>query len=533
VKAFKQFLVDIRALIGKDSSFYPSVVMTDWGTEFAGAFKDFCLEKEIKMEKSCPYTAWQNGLVEKSNQSIVNMSKCLMRRSGLDPKFWGFAVDTACHIHNRLSTRSNPGDKSPYELVKKKKPNLSHLKVFGCKAEIFVEKSLREKSYSESGDHSRTGIFLGYDHVSKGGYIFYVPELKTARIVCRRDAHFAPLSTTVGETSLAPSENSNLPKLEAKTTRLEELYDDLDKKTPSSTTTTKSKNSGGKSSKKQDNSGGKEKGGIDLDSIVVATGKKSKVDYINDRVSKVSNLLVRDAIDTTFYHSTLKQDRRYGLSNLGYDIDKGFIRLAPNNVEDDEVEIEIRQGGVVDPDPNIVDRTPPTVVRKKKQTPKRTPPSPSMAARKSNRINPREGRLSDGRSSRLARIAESLDCVIDSDDYFYYSEHNEPTRHLEESVFYSLGFGDEPLDRKEALNRNDWKEWEKAEKVELKGLEDRKTFEYVPIDSVPKGKKIIRCKWVYKRKPDRYKARLVVKGFMQSPFDYGETYAPVCKLNTI
>ena len=49
------------------------------------------------------------------------------------------------------------------------------------------------------------------------------------------------------------------------------------------------------------------------------------------------------------------------------------------------------------------------------------------------------------------------------------------------------------------------------------------------------GKKIIRSKWVYKYKEveARYKCRLVAKGFMQSPFDYGETYAPVCKLATV
>ena len=50
---------------------------------------------------------------------------------------------------------------------------------------------------------------------------------------------------------------------------------------------------------------------------------------------------------------------------------------------------------------------------------------------------------------------------------------------------------------------------------------------------MPKGTKIIKSKWVWKRKPDRYKARCVAKGFMQSPFDYGETYAPVAKFSTI
>ena len=70
------------------------------------------------------------------------------------------------------------------------------------------------------------------------------------------------------------------------------------------------------------------------------------------------------------------------------------------------------------------------------------------------------------------------------------------------------------------------KERERERENQKKRKESRET-------TYAKGKKIIRCKWVYKRKPDRYKARLVVKGFMQSPFDYGETYAPVCKLSTI
>ena len=43
---------------------------------------------------------------------------------------------------------------------------------------------------------------------------------------------------------------------------------------------------------------------------------------------------------------------------------------------------------------------------------------------------------------------------------------------------------------------------------------------------------MIKCKWVCKRKPGRYKARLIATGLMQSPFDYSETYAPVCKLTT-
>ena len=92
-------------------------------------------------------------------------------------------------------------------------------------------------------------------------------------------------------------------------------------------------------------------------------------------------------------------------------------------------------------------------------------------------------------------------------------------------AFYSLGFGDEPLSRKEAMDRNDWDKWHEAEKVEVEALRKAGTFKYVPISEVPKGKKIIRCKWVYKRKPDRYKARLVVGG-------NGRFINKTCLLNT-
>lgn len=65
-------------------------------------------------------------------------------------------------------------------------------------------------------------------------------------------------------------------------------------------------------------------------------------------------------------------------------------------------------------------------------------------------------------------------------------------------------------------------------------------MEYWELAKLPPGRKMVSCKWVFKLKVkadgtfDRYKARLVARGFSQVPrVDYLETFAPVMKLPTL
>ena len=71
----------------------------------------------------------------------------------------------------------------------------------------------------------------------------------------------------------------------------------------------------------------------------------------------------------------------------------------------------------------------------------------------------------------------------------------------------------------------------------MQALEKNETGDMVEL---PKGKKIVGCKWIFtiKYKADetieRYKARLEAKGFTQTySIDYQEIFAPVAKMNTI
>lgn len=79
--------------------------------------------------------------------------------------------------------------------------------------------------------------------------------------------------------------------------------------------------------------------------------------------------------------------------------------------------------------------------------------------------------------------------------------------------------------------------WKQAMETEINALQLNQTWTLVDL---PKGKKIVGCKWVYtiKLRPDTsldwFKARLVAKGYSQTyGMDYTDTFSPVTKFNSV
>ncbi|WVY98367.1 hypothetical protein V8G54_030518 [Vigna mungo] len=119
---------------------------------------------------------------------------------------------------------------------------------------------------------------------------------------------------------------------------------------------------------------------------------------------------------------------------------------------------------------------------------------------------------------------------------------SKPTKRLGEAdlICYALNAAedinrsDEPRSYKEVLDSSDRHLWQGAMEEELEALKKNNTWRLVDL---PKGKKVIGSKWIFKKKEAtpggekaRYKARLVAKGFTQiEGVDYHEIFAPVVK----
>ncbi|KAK2973985.1 hypothetical protein RJ640_020431 [Escallonia rubra] len=118
----------------------------------------------------------KNGVVERKNRSIMNMTQSMLKRKTLPKEFWAKAVDCAVYLSNGCPMR-NVWNQTPQEAWSGFKPSLYHLKVFGSIAYVHVHDQQRKKL----DDKSEKFIFIGYNQQSKG-YKLYNPVDKKIKV---------------------------------------------------------------------------------------------------------------------------------------------------------------------------------------------------------------------------------------------------------------------------------------------------------------------------------------------------------------
>ena len=117
------------------------------------------------------------------------------------------------------------------------------------------------------------------------------------------------------------------------------------------------------------------------------------------------------------------------------------------------------------------------------------------------------------------------------------SRVRQPSSRYSSDEYIMLTDEGEPECYEEVLTHDQKENWLQAMREEMKSLYDNHTYELM---NLPKGKKALKNKWVFKLKTEekssqpRYKARLVVKGFSQKEgVDFSEIFSPVVKMSSI
>ncbi|GKB30297.1 retrovirus-related pol polyprotein from transposon TNT 1-94 [Tanacetum coccineum] len=162
-EAFKKFEIFSKMIQNKLGCSIVSI-RTDHGREFDNEvqFGNYCDLNGISHNFSAPRTPQSNGVVERKNRTLQEMSRTMLNEQSIPQKFWCNAVDTSTYIINKVSIRRILG-KTPYELLRGRKPNLNYFRVFESKCFI-----LNTKDYLTKFDpKSYEGVFLGYSQNSK------------------------------------------------------------------------------------------------------------------------------------------------------------------------------------------------------------------------------------------------------------------------------------------------------------------------------------------------------------------------------
>ena len=120
-------------------------------------FLEFLSVEGISYKPAAPYMQNQNGVSEKKIRTIVEQARTMLLEASLPERFWADAVATAVYILNRSPTKALTR-KTAFEAWFGHRPNLAHLRRFGCNAYLHVPDAQRTKLKPKA----RLCTFLGY-----------------------------------------------------------------------------------------------------------------------------------------------------------------------------------------------------------------------------------------------------------------------------------------------------------------------------------------------------------------------------------
>jgi hypothetical protein len=144
----------------------------DGGKEYGGQkLVQHIKERGTLAEVTTPYTPEQNGVAERANRTIFSKVRSAIQDSDLPQELWPEILLSAVHVTNRTAT-SSLEKMTPAEAFKRQvqpglrdadySPDISHLRVLGCKVYLNIPKERRVKS-AKLAPHAEEGYLVGFE----------------------------------------------------------------------------------------------------------------------------------------------------------------------------------------------------------------------------------------------------------------------------------------------------------------------------------------------------------------------------------
>ena len=179
-EAFKEY----EARVSRNCSQGIGTLRSDNGGEYLSKeFRSYLKSKGIHQELTVPYSPQQNSVAERMNRTLMESARSMMTHAGIPDKYWTKAVECAAYTRNRTPTTAFKEKKTPFEVWYGRKPNISHLRVFGRMAYAHIPDSQRQKL-----DKKAVKLrFVGYSIQSKG---YRLLNEQSWKVYIRRDVIF-------------------------------------------------------------------------------------------------------------------------------------------------------------------------------------------------------------------------------------------------------------------------------------------------------------------------------------------------------
>ena len=141
----------------------------------ANEFKRILEQEGIELQMTTRDDPRSNAKAERLGRTLVEMARTMLSAGKFPKRFWWDAMRTACYLKRRLAHRVIGC--TPYEIMEGHKPNISHLRVWGCVCYAMIPEQERQKLDVKS----RKCLLMGYEEGTRNYILWDINKGKEMR----------------------------------------------------------------------------------------------------------------------------------------------------------------------------------------------------------------------------------------------------------------------------------------------------------------------------------------------------------------